>query len=625
MGLKKPQHQCIHCGHQTTKNAVRGLSHLDQCDAYKQKITKKEDASFSSRSIQLPITTMIRPLSQSQIAHAHREAAMSVYMTNLPFNHFENPYVIAAFQALSPGYKPPHARLMAGRLLDEAYETVKFKINQELNACNHLSFFTDETANIRKERVINLCCHVPTSVTSSGGGFQLKADVGVAEKMTAVVQAEWVINGCRDATNNQLERVNCICTDTCSTMKAMWTEISKSAEMKHVFFVPCDSHGLQLLLGDILKFPYFTDVIEKAQLIVISFRGSNKELASLWKYQMKAYKQRRSLVLNFLTRWGTTVGLLNSVLNNQQALLGYFQQKNPGIDQGRNKPLGSFVNDYSFWKKLTMVKKILNPIHKLQYMSEAEGYKLYTVTNNWNIIRSHLYSMAEEESDSEADLYHIAHVVWEDRYLSQITELHVVASLLLPQNRTIKVVGVTTEHAFSSIMHRFFARYLNAEDSIVAMRQWLAFRDQEDEFHANSECWTYQMTPELFWNFCKHFALILSKLARKVMMLPGNSVLAERSWSVMNLIMNKTRNSMASINVDKLMFIYLNERTLNRPKEIKRKLQFAGIDIEEDDLYEMEDRLLQEEISLQETATVKSLKRPASQAIEGDAVRLRDT
>ena len=73
--------------------------------------------------------------------------------------------------------------------------------------------------------------------------------------------------------------------------------------------------------------------IEKAQLIVISFRGSIKELASLWKYQMKAYKQRRSLVLNVLTRWGTTVGLLNSVLNYQQALLDYFQQKNPGIDQ----------------------------------------------------------------------------------------------------------------------------------------------------------------------------------------------------------------------------------------------------------------------------------------------------
>ena len=63
MRLKKHQHQCIHCGHQTTKNAVRGLSHLDQCGAYKQKITKKEDISFSSRSVQLPITIMIRPLS----------------------------------------------------------------------------------------------------------------------------------------------------------------------------------------------------------------------------------------------------------------------------------------------------------------------------------------------------------------------------------------------------------------------------------------------------------------------------------------------------------------------------------------------------------------------------------
>lgn len=52
----------------------------------------------------------------------------------------------------------------------------------------------------------------------------------------------------------------------------------------------------------------------------------------------------------------------------------------------------------------------------------------------------------------------------------------------------------------------------------------------------------------------------------------------------MNLIMNKTRNQSNSVNVDKLMYIYMNERTLNRPRELKRRLRFAD-----------RDRILQEE------------------------------
>lgn len=83
-----------------------------------------------------------------------------------------------------------------------------------------------------------------------------------------------------------------------------------------------------------------------------------------------------------------------------------------------------------------------------------------------------------------------------------------------------------------------------------------------------------------------------------MMCVPDNSVLAERSWSIMNLIMNKTRNSLTSVNVNKLMYIYINERTLNRLRELKRKLQFAEIQLEKEELCHMEDRILEEEIRL---------------------------
>lgn len=138
-----------------------------------------------------------------KIALANRTAAMAVYMTNLPFNHYENPYVLAHQQALHPRYKPPNRRAMAGILLKEAYNDAKRKLDAQLDVCNHLNFFTDEIANICKQCVINLCCHVPPTSTTTGGGFHIKAETGVTRTMTAKVQANWVTQGCREAINNQ--------------------------------------------------------------------------------------------------------------------------------------------------------------------------------------------------------------------------------------------------------------------------------------------------------------------------------------------------------------------------------------------------------------------------------------
>ncbi len=46
-------------------------------------------------------------------------------------------------------------------------------------------------------------------------------------------------------------------------------------------------------------------------------------------------------------------------------------------------------------------------------MFEAENHKLYTMTANWNKLRSHLYAMIKEEDDS--NLHYIIDVMWEDR------------------------------------------------------------------------------------------------------------------------------------------------------------------------------------------------------------------
>ena len=47
------------------------------------------------------------------------------------------------------------------------------------------------------------------------------------------------------------------------------------------------------------------------------------------------------------------------------------------------------------------------------------------------------------------------------------------------------------------------------------------------------------------------------------------------------------------------MYIYINERTLNRSQDLKKKLRYTqSIEIDEKKLLNMKDRLLQEEVAM---------------------------
>lgn len=108
-------------------------------------------------------------------------------------------------------------------------------------------------------------------------------------------------------------------TDTCATMQSTWTGLAKHPSLSHSFFVPCDSHGLQLLIKDLLESAPFSDTITKAQTIVSAFRCAKKQYTILREKQEKAV----AFVLSILTRWGTQYGLTQSVLKNKQALFAW--------------------------------------------------------------------------------------------------------------------------------------------------------------------------------------------------------------------------------------------------------------------------------------------------------------
>lgn len=392
---------------------------------------------------QQQITTVVCSSPQKRAEHWAR-AATAVYMTS----QYENKYVAAHLHGLDSSYKAPSHGALVGHLLDQCYEDVNDKVDARLRAPRFLNFYTDESNNIRKDRVINFLAHTPKGCGTKGRCFYIHSESNGAKTMDAKTQAAWLITQMTQTTEGKLWRVNSLTTDTCNLMHALWKSLKKDPRLEHIFCAPCGSHGIQLLIKDIISVKWYAGVIRRAQLIVRSFRAAHKEYNVLRDLQMTAYgeHQHRSLILHCITRWGTQVGMLGSVLKNEQVLQNYARQGRPKIDQGRKKDAKQVLpvlRDPGFWKDCDTVHQVLAPIHEVQYLSEADNYALHKVVATWMKIRVHLIWMSTEHGIEQAVLPHLVKTVWQTRYEKQTQKIHLQAALLVPASHNAIMIGYT--------------------------------------------------------------------------------------------------------------------------------------------------------------------------------------
>lgn len=173
------------------KNIYRLQNHLDICKSY-------QDTMKSSRTpgalrapanwSQQQITTAICSSLQKRAEHWAR-MAKAVYMTNLPFIHYENKYIVAHLHGLDSSHKPPSYNTPVGHLLDQYYEKTKNKVDAQLCAPRFLNFYTDESNNICKNRVINFLTHTPKSCGTKRGCFYIYSKYNGARTIDAKIPA----------------------------------------------------------------------------------------------------------------------------------------------------------------------------------------------------------------------------------------------------------------------------------------------------------------------------------------------------------------------------------------------------------------------------------------------------
>src|SRR5579859_1443877 len=156
--------------------------------------------------------------------------------------------------------------MISTHLLDKVFSVVKTHTDDAISAMSNINVSTDESSNIRGTRICNISIH-----SDPGSYHYISEDIGTLQ-MNAVTNADWLRNHLLMLSHNDPTRVNSITTDTCNTMFNIWEQFEHYDGFKHCFFIPCDSHGIQLLIEDVLHLPHFSNVLQQAQLVAKSFR-----------------------------------------------------------------------------------------------------------------------------------------------------------------------------------------------------------------------------------------------------------------------------------------------------------------------------------------------------------------
>ena len=163
----------------------------------------------------------------------------------------------------------------------------------------NINVSTDESSNIKSVRIYNISIH-----SESGSLHYLSEDI-LAKRMTMVGYAEWLQTYLLNLSNQNPSHINSVTTDTCNIITNMWEELKRYEEFKHCLFIPCDSHGIQLLIKDLLKIPAFSNIIDQAQNLAKSFRKVHLQYVHLRENQLHFYGHHYSLILSVIIHWGT--------------------------------------------------------------------------------------------------------------------------------------------------------------------------------------------------------------------------------------------------------------------------------------------------------------------------------
>jgi hypothetical protein len=135
--------------------------------------------------------------------------------------------------------------------------------------------------------------------------FYIKNDLVPVETSFAERQTAWILKALDNLETEfdfTLPMINSVATDTCFIMRKLWRALRTDRRFAYIFFVLCDSHGINLFINDIINLEEFKPIVKIVNEIVTHFRYAYKQLVLLREFQKEHYSKIYAFVLSVKTR-----------------------------------------------------------------------------------------------------------------------------------------------------------------------------------------------------------------------------------------------------------------------------------------------------------------------------------
>lgn len=268
-----------------------------------------------------------------------------------------------------------------------------------------------------------------------------------------------------------------------------------------------------------------------------------------------------------ITRWGSQFNALQSTLRCKEPLQTYARCPLVRADLATGSPellqkVLESINDPYFWIRLETVLAIIKPISSRQHASEADRAHIGHVIPPWLEIKAEWKVLDESQQHIDVDFNQL-YSIWFNRMDKQTYDIHHAGFALRPDT-----VGTKLEERQMTKVLQFFKSAVNPADFLHVVREFNHFRAQSGgQFAAGGLVYSKEWTPLDAWMLLDNQGSKLAALAVRIFGTATNSVPSERSFSAVNFLHNKARNRLTPANADKLAFLYMNERVLERLME----------------------------------------------------------
>ncbi|GBG61987.1 hypothetical protein CBR_g26151 [Chara braunii] len=457
-----------------------------------------------------------------------------------------------------PTPKPPTYHMIRTSLLDELDAEVQKCVKPVLatSATYGCTIMINGWTNIRGQTLCNYL------VGTTRGATYVATDVMRGKKDAAALAQAWLRR--LKSLDIKLADITVFVTESASSNVSAMEVFRKDESVKHIFWIPCVAHVMDLILEDIDDIEWVETRIAQARVVTKFFKRHSHAREVLQSFSTAA------LLLPAETRFGTHVIMMRRLLKLQSHLMRVVIDDRWKDTVWATKKIRDDAADViacvgcpRWWEDMTALCKLLDPIMDMLQMVNSNTRQIGKILRRYDemIVRCLSSCASFDRGDQDAVLE-----VFDRRRTIFKSPAHIAAMMLDPEFRErtmpdndemqqgLKVALVQFGYPEGSDQHN---------EMLAAVDKFHTREPPFDDVAMDRAARSYTH-PATFWESKEKRFPHTTVFVGRILRVWVTASPCERAWSCWSFIHSKSRNRLEVARDEKLVRCNWNLRLLDR-------------------------------------------------------------